>query len=658
MERTPRRGVLTEPAQNVNAMPEEEEPDCAGLLQPSAAPDAGAGPHMGSWARRSEGGMAPIGSVGQMPGSGQAPLSTSTPTARDRLMLLEERLRDILEATQFESLVVRLGSGLYQFGKTVRACVRLREDNQVYASTDGVDYEPVESFIAKIAQMEASKAPRSGSQPPPCGKMAVDTSWSAATSSSATPATQYLGARQEGPYDIEGHHGRATARKHGPHATNGASIHASHAGTRSEMRAMSPAPSPTPSIVGSLVGSACGSAVGSQAMRQRHMSAADDAAGHGILATDGREPPCSPPPIGRVATGARQRVDKKALGKEPPCSPPLAMGRGPVRARSWDKVGLDGQVEPPGAVSSRQRATEKRPAASHGALLRRSSPGRQAAMDEGSIGSVESSLHHQNSRGLGQSASACGSGHLLVNAGSGNYGSGNYGSGNYGSGNYGSGSYSNGGSPHLPPGGNGGVSPPRAATPRATTPRLGAGTTTRAGTPRGAPQWRQQPSLQQQQQQQLQMQQMQQPPQSCAASSAACGSGITPVAPFCGAGVTSAYSASLPPGMQEPLAATVGAQPRGRGLSGPSWSPPPRNSVPPRGAAQAAGRCANSAPVAKPWQLVSGSAAGLQNAQHIPTSRTPSPSPVRSTAAAVGPSSGQPAASVPASPGTRRQFFF
>jgi len=647
-------------------MPEDEreESDCAGLLQPSAAPDAGAGPHMGPWARRSEGGMAPIGSVGQMLGNGQTSISSSTPTARDRLMLLEERLRDILEATQFESLVVRLGSGLYQFGKSVRACVRLREDNQVYASTDGVEYEPVESFIAKITNMEATKPPRSGSQPPPCGKTAVDTSWSAATGSSAMPVTHHLGARQDGLYDIDGHQGRATARKHGPHATNGAvAIHASHSATRSEIRAMSPAPSPTPSMVSSAVGSV----VSSQAMRQRHLSAADDAAGHGILTTDCREPPCSPPPVGRVATGARQRLDKKALSKEPPCSPPLALGRGPVRARSWDKV------EPPGAISSRQRATEKRPAAAHGSLLRRSSPGRQSPLDEGSIGSIESGLQHHSSRGLGQSATACGSGHLLVNAGSGNYGSGNYGSGNYGSGNYGSGNYSSGGSPHLPPGGNGGISPPRAATPRATTPRLGAGTTTRAGTPRGAPQWRQQPSLQQQQQQQLQIQQLQQQPQPCIASTAtACGGGIPPTASFCGASVASAYSASLPPGaVQEPVAATVGAQPRGRGHSGPSWSPPPRNSVPPRGAAQTAGklamestacsqpgRCVNSAPVSKPWQLVNGSAAGLQSAQHIPSSRTPSPSPVRSTAAAVGPASGQPAATVPASPGTRRQFFF
>jgi len=303
-----------------------------------------------------------------MTGSGQSPVTSSTPTARDKLMMLEERLRDILEATQFESLVVRLGSGLYQFGKSVRACVRLREDNQVYASTDGVDYEPVESFIAKITIMEATKAPRSGSQPP-SGKTAVDTSWSAATGSSATPATHHLAARQQDPYDIEKHQDRATTRRHGSHTTNGAAgVHATHAATRSEVRAMSPAPSPIPSMVGSGVSSA----VCSQVMRQRHMSTADDAAGHGVL-TESREPPCSPPPIGRVATGARLRMDKKALGKEPPCSPPLAMGRGPVRARSWDKVGLDGQVEPPGAVGSRQRATEKRPAVAPGALLRRSS---------------------------------------------------------------------------------------------------------------------------------------------------------------------------------------------------------------------------------------------------------------------------------------------
>lgn len=223
MERTPRRGVLTEPAQNVNAMPDDDrvESDCAGILQPSAAPDAGAGPHMGHhWAtRRSEGGMAPVGSLGQMVGSGQSPVPSTTPTARDKLMMLEERLRDILEATQFESLVVRLGSGLYQFGPSVRACVRLREDNQVYASKDGVDYEPVESFIAKITNAEAAKAPRSGSQPPPerlgHGKRAVDTSWSAATGSSATPATHHVGARQEGPYDIEVHQGHATTRKRG-----------------------------------------------------------------------------------------------------------------------------------------------------------------------------------------------------------------------------------------------------------------------------------------------------------------------------------------------------------------------------------------------------------------------------------------------------------
>jgi len=78
------------------------------------------------------------GPTAETPGAGQA--------------TMEQRLRQILEAVKFESLVVRLGHGHYQFGKSVRARVQLRADNQVYASLDGSDYEPVEVFIARMTQ--------------------------------------------------------------------------------------------------------------------------------------------------------------------------------------------------------------------------------------------------------------------------------------------------------------------------------------------------------------------------------------------------------------------------------------------------------------------------------------------------------------------------
>lgn len=72
---------------------------------------------------------------------------------------LEERLRDVLEEAQFESLVIRLGDGWYQFGEQVRANVKMNDDGHVYASVDQICYEPLGLFIGKISASKQSSTP-------------------------------------------------------------------------------------------------------------------------------------------------------------------------------------------------------------------------------------------------------------------------------------------------------------------------------------------------------------------------------------------------------------------------------------------------------------------------------------------------------------------
>jgi len=76
----------------------------------------------------------------------QAPQSTN--------YSMEERLREVLEAVQFDSLVVRLSNGWYQFGDQVRASVRMNADGWLYASSDQVNFEALESFIGRVSRQE------------------------------------------------------------------------------------------------------------------------------------------------------------------------------------------------------------------------------------------------------------------------------------------------------------------------------------------------------------------------------------------------------------------------------------------------------------------------------------------------------------------------
>jgi len=127
---------------------------------PAAEPEAGAGPQMEDVrpqtppAARAK--PAEVISAPSLPAPVQ-PSPVPTPS-RERMKAMEERLCDVLDAMQFESLVVRLGNGLYQFGRSWRAHIRLGENQEVYASKDDTDYEPIRTFIAKISQQERSSA--------------------------------------------------------------------------------------------------------------------------------------------------------------------------------------------------------------------------------------------------------------------------------------------------------------------------------------------------------------------------------------------------------------------------------------------------------------------------------------------------------------------
>lgn len=65
---------------------------------------------------------------------------------------MEQKLREALDKASFECAVVRMDTGIYNFGPSVRAMVELNADNEVIASRDGVHFEHIDFFIQHIAQ--------------------------------------------------------------------------------------------------------------------------------------------------------------------------------------------------------------------------------------------------------------------------------------------------------------------------------------------------------------------------------------------------------------------------------------------------------------------------------------------------------------------------
>lgn len=93
-----------------------------------------------------------------------APPARSRPasTASENVAMLEAKLRQALDSAVFESPVVRVSLGVYQFGLNVRALVQLREDGEAEASCDGSHFQPLDEFIESV-----SKRGRQMSNPTP-----------------------------------------------------------------------------------------------------------------------------------------------------------------------------------------------------------------------------------------------------------------------------------------------------------------------------------------------------------------------------------------------------------------------------------------------------------------------------------------------------------
>jgi len=84
-------------------------------------------------------------------GAADKPLYRRTRSTED-IQLMEHKLREALDRASFECAVVRIETGVYDFGPNVRAVVELTQDNEVVASQgDGV-FEPIDDFIQNIAE--------------------------------------------------------------------------------------------------------------------------------------------------------------------------------------------------------------------------------------------------------------------------------------------------------------------------------------------------------------------------------------------------------------------------------------------------------------------------------------------------------------------------
>eukprot|EP00930_Biecheleria_cincta_P105468 TRINITY_DN9818_c1_g1_i1.p1 TRINITY_DN9818_c1_g1~~TRINITY_DN9818_c1_g1_i1.p1 ORF type:complete len:1001 (-),score=171.80 TRINITY_DN9818_c1_g1_i1:205-3207(-) len=117
--------------------------------------------------------------------------NTPQVASSDRLRLLENLLRDMLEELSFEHIVTRLSHGYYEFGKSpalARAHLCLEGGKQLVASMDGLEYEPFKDFIAKLQELECHSsamsredmaASASSASEALCGAM-MDPTWTAA----------------------------------------------------------------------------------------------------------------------------------------------------------------------------------------------------------------------------------------------------------------------------------------------------------------------------------------------------------------------------------------------------------------------------------------------------------------------------------------------
>jgi len=80
------------------------------------------------------------------------PPNNSARTSVAGPLYMEQKLREALDCASFECPVVRVETGVYNFGPHVRATVKLTADNEVVAAREDSHFEPLEDFIRNIAR--------------------------------------------------------------------------------------------------------------------------------------------------------------------------------------------------------------------------------------------------------------------------------------------------------------------------------------------------------------------------------------------------------------------------------------------------------------------------------------------------------------------------
>mmetsp|Transcript_33659 Transcript_33659/g.106927 ORF Transcript_33659/g.106927 Transcript_33659/m.106927 type:complete len:722 (-) Transcript_33659:224-2389(-) len=105
------------------------------------------------------------GSTQMLPaGTSSTSASTSARNTASGAAFMEQKLREALDEASFECAVVRVETGIYNFGPAVRAMVKLTPENDVVASRDDGHFQPIGEFIRNIAH-EARGAPGTWAEP-------------------------------------------------------------------------------------------------------------------------------------------------------------------------------------------------------------------------------------------------------------------------------------------------------------------------------------------------------------------------------------------------------------------------------------------------------------------------------------------------------------
>lgn len=90
--------------------------------------------------------------------------SYSRTSSSEGVLLMEQRLREALDGASFECAVVRVESGIYDFGPSVRAVVKLTAEGEVVACQGEGPWVPIDDFIRDIAQSrQLQEAPAAAS---------------------------------------------------------------------------------------------------------------------------------------------------------------------------------------------------------------------------------------------------------------------------------------------------------------------------------------------------------------------------------------------------------------------------------------------------------------------------------------------------------------